>query len=438
MHPVTITLPVGLLMVGLAEAAAQDHGHAPPPAAGEAEAAREPAAHHARTGVLGIPMTRHGSGTAWLPDDSPMRAFHARVGGWDTMLHGNLFVGYDVQGTDEGDSEVVSQNWIMGMASHGLLGGTFGVRTMLSLEPLTLGDNGYPLLMQTGETLDGEPLVDRQHPHDLFMEVAADYQREIAGGVAFELYGALAGEPALGPVGFPHRPSAMPDPLAPLSHHWQDSTHITFGVVTAGVFTRAMKLEGSWFNGREPDEERYDLDLRGFDSLSTRLSVNPARQWSLQASYGYLDSPEALEPDVSVQRVTASATHAASLGMRRSWTSMAGWGRNMPSDGHDSDSVLLETAADLGAWGVTFARAEYVLKTGHDFDFPEEMAELELPVTSLSLGHVQPVLDISGVETAIGVVGSVGYVADELEPRYGTRTPLGMMAFVQVQPGAMH
>jgi hypothetical protein len=429
---------VTVFVVATPDALAQHQDHAAPPSGGEARETSTPhAAHGAEAGVLGIPMTRHGSGTAWLPDASPMRAFHGRVAGWDVMAHGNLFVGYDVQGSDAGASEIVSQNWLMLMASHGVMGGVFVARTMLSAEPLTLGDNGYPLLMQTGETLDGEPLVDRQHPHDLFMEIAADYQRELAGGLALELYGGLAGEPALGPVGFPHRPSAMPDPLAPLSHHWQDSTHITFGVLTAGLFTRFAKLEASWFNGREPDEERYDIDLRGFDSFSTRLSVNPGRHWSVQASYGYLDSPEALEPAISVQRATASATHAFELGARRSWTSTAAWGRNIPSDGHDSDSLLVETAADLGRYGVTFARAEYVMKSGHDFDFAEEMEELELPVSSLSLGHVQPVLEIEGVETALGVRGSVGYVADELEPRYGTRTPLGMMAYLQVQPAAM-
>jgi hypothetical protein len=299
---------------------AQHPGHPQTAAHGE----HAEGAHAAQVGVLGIPTTRNGSGTAWLPDDSPMRGAHVRAGGWDLMLHGNLFVGYDHQGSDAGDSELVSQNWLMAMAGRPLGGGRFEARTMLSLEPLTLGDDGYPLLLQTGETIDGRPLVDRQHPHDLFMEIAGRYEREVTGGVALQLYGALAGEPAVGPVAFPHRPAAMSDPMAPLGHHWIDSTHISFGVLTVGAFTRAAKLEASWFNGREPDEQRYDLDLRSPDSYATRISVNPTRAWSLQASYAYLDSPEALEPEVSVQRFTASATHAAAIAEQRGWVTTVG------------------------------------------------------------------------------------------------------------------
>lgn len=422
------TLSLALLsLLAARAAAAQDHAHVH--AGGDAET--EPPASAA---VLGIPMTRHGSGTAWLPDDSPMRALHARAGAWELMLHGNVFVGYDVQGSDAGADEVVSQNWLMGMASRPLAGGVVEARAMLSLEPLTLGDDGYPLLLQTGETVDGEPLVDRQHPHDLFMELAGRYTREVASGAAIEVYGGLAGEPALGPVAFPHRPSAMPDPLAPISHHWLDSTHITFGVVTAGLVTRRAKLEASWFNGREPDEGRYDLDLRGFDSYATRLSVNPGRAWSLQASYGWLESPEALEPDTSVHRVTASAIHTARLAGGH-WSTTAAWGRNIPSDGHAGDAVLVETALERAPFGTTFARAEYVLKSGHDFDLP--MEDLDLPVGAVSLGHVHPVIVAGDVEAALGVRGAIGFVDEDLEARYGTRTPLGVMAFLQVQPAAM-
>jgi hypothetical protein len=422
----------------LGRAYAQHEGHSPTPAGhSPTPVADEPAHDAPHPGVLGLPMNRHGSGTAWLPDTSPMRAAHARVGGWDLMVHGNLFVGYDHQAGDSGESGVVSQNWLMVMAGRPLGGGMIQGRAMLSLEPLTLGDDGYPLLLQTGETVDGMPLVDRQHPHDLFMELAATYDRELTDDLAFQVYGAVAGEPALGPTAFPHRPAAMPDPMAPLGHHWIDSTHISFGVLTAGLYTRAAKLEGSWFNGREPDEERYDLDLRGFDSYATRLSVNPSASWSLQASYAYLGSPEALEPEVSVQRVTASAVHAMSLGHRRSWTSTAVLGVNVPSEGPATPALLAESAVDLGRFGVTFLRAEGLVKTGHDFAFPEAMADVELPIASLSLGHVHPVAELAGAEAALGIRGSAAYVPDELETRYGTRVPVGVMAFLQVQPALM-
>lgn len=438
MRPIVpfVLVTAALSLPAVANAQHEHHGAAPP-ASEEVESEGEMEGMGTMTGVLGIPMSRDGSGTAWLPDDAPMRAVPRMTGDWTLMLHWNVFAGYDYQGSDAGDDRVTSQNWIMGMAGHPLGGGELTGRAMLSLEPLTVGDSGYPLLLQTGETNDGEPLVDRQHPHDLFMELASIYERPIAGPVAFQLYGALSGEPALGPVAFPHRPSAMSDPLATIAHHWQDSTHISFGVATAGIFTRTAKLEASWFNGREPDENRYDLDLRAFDSYSTRLSVNPSRAWSLQASYGYLASPESLEPDVSVQRVTASAIHAMPIAADGSWTSTIAWGRNIPSEGPATDSVIAESAVDLGHLGTTFGRLEYVMKTGHDFDMPTTMAELELPVGSASLGHTHPIVRVGDAEAALGIRGSIAVVNDDLVDRYGTRTPLGVMAYVQLQPAAM-
>src|SRR5213593_4131529 len=171
-------------------------------------------------------------------------------------------------------------------------------------EPWTIGARGYPLLLQSGESYGGTPLHDRQHPHDLFMELAALYERPVGRDLGLSVYLAPVGEPAVGPVAFPHRPSAADDPLAPISHHWQDGTHITFGVVTAGVFTRDVKLEASWFNGREPDENRTDFDYAGrrLDSYSGRLTVNPGPRWSFSAWYAYLKSPEGLHPDESLHR----------------------------------------------------------------------------------------------------------------------------------------
>jgi len=393
---------------------------------------------HDMPGPLGIPMTRHGSGTAWLPDASPMAGFHLMKGGWMLMLHGNLFAGYDWQGSDAGDDKVISTNWFMAMASHDLVGGELTLRTMLSLEPLTVGKRGYPLLLQTGETLDGEPLVDIQHPHDLFMELAASYNREIAGGVGIEIYGGPAAEPALGPAAFPHRPSAMADPLAPITHHWIDSTHITYGVATAGVVTRYAKLEGSWFNGREPDEDRYDLDLDGFDSWSVRLTVNPHPMWTAQVSMGWLEQPEALEPDVSVVRTTASIGHSHPLSPG-SWDTTIAWGRNDHDPGSSDDGALLESAVDLGdRWGTTFLRGEVVRKRGEDFGLEGALAETALPVGSVVVGHVHPLLARAGLEGRLGARAALNLVGDDLEARYGTRTPVGFMIYLQVIPQIGH
>ena len=388
-------------------------------------------------GALGLPMSREGSGTSWVPDASPVRAYMLRTGDWHFMLHGNLFAGYDYQAGDAGGDKLVSQNWFMAMAGRPLAGGHFMARTMLSLEPLTVGKNGYPLLLQSGESVNGMPLVDRQHPHDLIMELAASYDHELNDRVAFQLYGGVAGEPALGPTAFPHRASAMNDPLAPLDHHWLDSTHITYGVVTAGLFTRMVKLEASAFNGREPDENRYDVDLRGFDSASARLTVNPEERTSAQVSAGFLESPEALEPEVSVWRTTASVMHVHPIDSERMLVATGAWGRNTPSEGRTTDAVLAEAALDLAHLGTTFLRAEYVAKTGQDLGLTAPMDDNKFAIGMLSVGHTHAILREGGLETSLGVRGSAGVIDSELEAKYGTRYPLGVMAFVQVQPTIM-
>ena len=276
---------------------------------------------------FGIPMTRMGSGTAWLPDASAMRAWHFMAGGWMLMVHGDAFLQYDHQGGMRGDDQAGSINWGMLMAMRPLAGGTLHLHGMASAEPLTIGGRGYPLLLQSGETYGGEPLHDRQHPHDLFMELSALYERPIARGLGLMVYAAPVGEPGIGPVAYMHRPSALNDPFAPLSHHWTDATHITYGVLTAGLFTRTVKLEGTLFNGREPDEDRYDFDFHALDSYGVRLSAVPSPHWALSASYGYLREPEALRPE-DQRRVGVSVLHTIRLGREREWASALIYGAN--------------------------------------------------------------------------------------------------------------
>jgi hypothetical protein len=255
-------------------------------------------------GPLGISHARMGSGTTWLPDSTPMYAVHRMLGDWTLMLHGAAFAQYDHQGSDRGDDQAGIIDWEMAMAMRRIGTGQLHLHGMFSLEPLTIGARGYPLLLQTGETYKGDPLHDRQHPHDFFMEVAAMFEQPVASNLATSLYAAAVGEPALGPVAYMHRPSAQNDPFAPLGHHWQDATHITFGVVTGALYSRRWKLEGSVFNGREPDENRWNFDYAGrsLDSYAGRLSVNPTGRVSLSAWYGLLESPEALHPQYSVLR----------------------------------------------------------------------------------------------------------------------------------------
>jgi hypothetical protein len=312
-------------------------------------------------GDLGsYPMTRDASGTSWQPDSSPMAGLHREIGGWATMLHGYGTLVYDDQGGGRGADKTFFESMLMGMAQHPYGGGTLTLRTMLSLDPL-MGKSGYPLLLGTGETADGRtPLVDRQHPHDLVMELAGVYSHPVARDTSAFLYVGWPGEPALGPVTFMHRFSGEANPEAPIDHHWLDSTHITFGVVTAGVVRGPFKLELSDFTGREPNQNRYDFDHPRMDSWSARLTYNPARDWSFQVSGGYLHSPEQLEPDVDQHRVTASATYNRPLPIG-TWQTTVAWGRDMNEPGHTLDAYLAETAASLGRHTLFF-RAEAAQK----------------------------------------------------------------------------
>jgi len=256
---------------------------------------------------LADPMTREGSGTSWLPDSSPMYGRMFMLGDDMLMLHGAAFPRYTNVSTRRGDDRIDVPNWLMGMFSHPLGDSAqLGVRLMMSLDPLTEGGRGYPLLFQSGESWHDQPLHDRQHPHDLFSELSLTYSQKFTPDFSGYIYFGYPGEPALGPPTFMHRISAMDDPDAPLGHHWQDSSHVTFGVATAGLVWRSVKIEGSVFTGREPDEDRYDFDRPRFDSASGRISWNPTPDLALQFSHGYLKSPEGLEPTSNRHRTTAS------------------------------------------------------------------------------------------------------------------------------------
>src|SRR5216684_3941750 len=387
-------------------------------------------------GPLGIPEMRMGSGTSWLPDASPMHAAHYMLGRWTLMLHGKGFFQYDWQGGSRGSNQLGIVNWGMAAASRPLGGGQLQLRAMLSAEPWTIGSRGYPLLVQSGESYQGTPLHDRQHPHDLVMELAALYERPVARNVGLSLYLAPVGEPALGPVAFPHRPSAADDPLAPISHHWQDGTHITFGVATAGVFTRAVKLEGSWFNGREPDEERTGFDYSGrkLDSYSVRLTANPGPRWSVSGWYAYLKSPEALHPDESLHRFGASALTTQGFGKEGRWASALIWGANDPlGSGRVSNSVALESNLDLDGTNAIFGRAEYITKSAEELVISAPPAT-EYDMGAVAVGYLRTVADIAGLSAGVGVRGSVNFVPSSLAAVYGRRTPLGLAVYLRLRP----
>jgi hypothetical protein len=401
--------------------------------------AEQPDRHEGdRKSIVDLELLRNASGTAWQPESTPHAALHAEAGGFELMFHTLLFAGYDAQATDRGDDQAIAMGWLMGMAHRRFAKSSLTARVMLSPEPWSAGyrAGGYPLLLQTGETFEGEPLRDRQHPHDLFMEVAALYTQGLGDQLALQLYLAPAGEPALGPVAFPHRYSASADPFATLSHHWQDSTHISFGVVTLGVITRWAKLEGSWFNGREPDEKRYDFDLRRPDSYAARLSIAPAPGWSAQASYGYLASPETLRPEDSVHRVTASATRDGPFGEVGHWATTAAFGSNKEGSEPHSPSFLLETNLDIDGRNVLFGRGEILQKSGHDLVLTPDLDETHFWLAALGIGYLRNFGALRGLVPGLGARGLIGVLPSAVEPFYGTRVPIGGMVFLRLAMAA--
>jgi hypothetical protein len=387
-------------------------------------------------------MTRMGSGTAWLPDASAMRAWHLIAGSWMLMLHGDAFLQYDYQDGPRGADQLGSISWGMLMAMRQLGGGTLHLHGMVSAEPLTIGAGGYPLLLQSGETFEGEPLHDRQHPHDLFMELSALYERAISRRLGVMLYTAPVGEPGIGPVAYMHRPSALNDPFAPLAHHWTDATHITYGVLTAGVFTKHVKLEGTLFNGREPDEDRYDFDFDALDSYGVRLSANPTAHWALSGSYGYLKEPEALHPDENQHRLGASILHTVRLGLQGEWASALVYGANKhvePSgvNGPWEHSLMAESNLQLDASNSVFGRVEYVRKSGEELSLPGSLSAEEFDIGNLSLGYIREFAGYRGATFGLGARGAINLIPEALEAEYGSRTPVGVAVFFRVRPGLL-
>jgi hypothetical protein len=407
--------------------------------------------HAMMRGLLGdYPISREASGTAWQPEAAPHEGVHAERGAWSLMAHANVFALYTDQGSDRGESELGSVNMAMGIAQRPLGPGRFGLEGMLSLEPATVGKDGYPLLLQSGETADGvKPLVDRQHPHDFLMELAATYSVALDATDALYVYVGLPGEPALGPAAYMHRFSGMDNPEAPLAHHWLDSTHVAWGVVTAGWAGATWKAEGSLFRGREPDENRWDVETPKLDSQSLRLTWNPSARWSLQASHGWLHSPEQLEPEVDVDRTTASASYVAPPGVTQ-WGATLAWGRNARHPGVTSNALLLEGALHWGGDGggrgrnTLFARAERLendelvaalVANGVSVDAPADLPGSTrvavVTVGEVSTGYLRDVARGGQWTFAAGGSVRVSLLPADLEPIYGARRPLSWLLMLR-------
>jgi len=387
----------------------------------------------AEPSLAALETDRNASGTAWQPAEILHHGWHASAGQWKLMVHGLFFGGYDWQAGPRGGRAAMLVGWLMGMARRDGARNALVLRTMLSPEPWTVPGGGYPLLGQTGETYQGQPLHDRQHPHDLLMELGALFTQQLTPGLALQGYAAIAGEPALGPVAFPHRASALADPLATLGHHWLDSTHITFGVLTAGVVGRRVKLEGSWFNGHEPDERRWDLDLRRPDAFSVRLSLAPVDSLVGQVSFAHL--PGGGHHAGDMQRGTASLTHHAGISDAGQADTLVAFGFNHM--GGVGVAALAESTVDLDGDNVVFTRLEYVQKTGHELVLPAPLDAERFDIMSAVLGYVRNLGPIASLLPGLGVRFSGTYVPAALGPAYGNRRfPLGAMVYVRLLPAA--
>lgn len=376
------------------------------------------------------PMTRESSGTSWQPDSTPLAGFDWRSGDWMLMMDGFIQVIYDKQNGKRGDEETFSSSMFMFMGQRPLGQGEFGFRSMLSLDP-AMGKSGYPLLLQTGETADGTTLlIDRQHPHDLFMELALTYSRPVDKESSVFTYAGLPGEPALGPPAFMHRFSGEDIPQAPVMHHWLDSTHITYGVLTLGYIRKNLKIEGSVFRGREPDQDRWDMEAPGLDSGSVRLSLNPTKNWALQASFGYLHSPEQLEPDVDTRRTTVSASFNRPF-PNANWQTTLAWGRNDNIPGKILDGFLLESTLVFRHQHTFFSRFERVAKD-ELFTESSPLHGEKFTVNKMTLGYIFDFLVWKHVKWGIGSSLDLNILPESLKSSYGDM-PLGYMIFVRLK-----
>ena len=380
------------------------------------------------------PMNRESSGTAWIPDSSPMYGYMKMFGDDMLMLHGGIFPRYTNVSSDRGDDRIDAPNWIMAMFSHPFGETTqLGLRGMMSLDLLTEQGRGYPLLFQTGESWHDQPLHDRQHPHDLFDELSISLSQKVTDDLSSYIYFGYPGEPALGPPAFMHRPSAMDDPDAPIGHHWQDSTHITFGVATAGLQWKNVKVEGSIFTGREPDEERYDFDRPRFDSASGRISWNPTPDLALQVSHGYIKSPEALEPDLKQHRTTASLIYNKKLGPDSNWATSFVWGQNDTTHEGKSQSFLLETNYQRER-DTVYGRWELVEKSGHELVLAGADLEDIFTVNAVSIGYVRDLTHGNKIDIGLGGQFTLNFWPSDLDRYYGDGPGYGFQFFLRLRP----
>lgn len=386
-----------------------------------------------------LPMNRNGSGTSWLPDSTPVYAYMTHAAKWNFMFHGAVWLRYNYQDIgnkgSRGGNQFDAPNWFMAMGQRKVgKRGLFVFNSMFSLDRLTVGGSGYPSLFQSGESWKGAPLVDRQHPHDLFSELAVGYTHMVNKDIDITAYIGYPGEPALGPTAFMHRISSFNLSSAPLGHHWQDATHITFGVATIGFRYKKIKLEGSSFTGREPNENRYNFDKPRFDSYSYRISYNPNANYSFQASQGFIKSPEELKPNEDVWRTTASVIESHPLGKNRYISSALIWGMNYSHQNYEH-SVLFESNLQLSKLAV-FGRYEFIQKDASELALTTFDEDRIFNINSISLGTSYIIFNQFNTNMTVGIIGSMQVTEKVLNPIYGA-VPISGEVYLRINPAKM-
>jgi hypothetical protein len=379
------------------------------------------------------------SGTAVQPAAWPMPMTMTSAGSWNLMWMGQAFL-VDTQQTGPlGADKLYSTNWGMLGATHRLGGGSVMLRTMLSLEPATITERRYPLLFQTGETAFGNPITNAQHPHDFVMELSVQYSHTVGERATADLYYGLVGDPALGPVAYPHRASAMEIPQATLGHHWEDSTHIADNVVTAVLAFRGVRFEASGFHGAEPDENRWNFDFGPMDSYSGRITFTPTSRWTAQISAGHLTNPEALEPG-DVVRATASVEYVVPRPHQNWWATSLIWGRNWKANPrYATNAVLAETVVPFREKNFVTGRYEW---SERDELFSANtllQQQLAIPasvpwfnVNAYTLGYTRDLGTFFGVQTGLGMNVSWYGIPDAIKPYYGSH-PVGVNVYLRVR-----
>jgi hypothetical protein len=441
--------PAGAKQQTSAKSADQNHaGHAPdsrPPVPDNQH-------HHSGSGIAGAGhhsmnhtelnsagrfFMGQSSGTAFQPAAWPMPMLMHQVGGWNLLWMGQAFVVATQQSGPRGGDKVYSANWGMLGAVHRLGRGSVMLRTMVSLDPLTITGRRYPLLFQTGEAAYGKPIVDGQHPHDLLMELSVQYARPVGGRGILNVYYAPVGDVALGPVAFPHRASAMELPQATLAHHWQDATHIAINVLTAGFSWDKLRLEASGFHGSEPNENRWNIDMGAMDSWSTRLSIFPTKNWMAQVSGGRLKNPEEFHPD-DVDRVTASIHHVRPRANGNYWASSLIWARNYKTvEARATNAVVAESVVPVRRRNFITSRFEWsqrdeLFEYDHDLahQIEESTGKKAFDVAAITVGYTRDVGLIHNLQSGIGVNFTAYAIEAALKPYYG-KSPWGVSMFVR-------